>query len=130
MIQKYKTDEKYDWYLNKDAEIHKQKLQEQKKAHNFGTLGKYLFFGDDYNELYNLGSKLVRRYDLSLFCISKVKRNAKGFSHVLKVYDYSDRFSRNIVFHVPQNVNYRYWKPEFFSQRGIYSKQYLQNSEK
>jgi hypothetical protein len=111
---------------------HNENIKALFKQDDPGSLGKYLIFSDNKEDLIKLGEIVCLHFDLSEYWISNEDKDSGIFSYVCKIYDTSDRFSRVIPTIINKhkfayNVEYRYWKLERASRNGIYSKEYLSN---
>lgn len=123
-----KQDNQYDYYVSKSD--HFDRLIEEEKKPFKGTLGKYLIFSSNVQDLLLIAGWIVEKFNLSCIRISNQPRNNGEFSYVASIYDYEDRYSKEInvyltMYSYNKFCKYRYWKEQFKSDQGFYSIQYL-----
>ncbi len=118
--------EDFTFYIVEKNMKHYQELKEEEAKPNCGLMGKYLLFSDNPQYLYDAAKHVCLRFDLSVFAISNKDGNKGKFSYVCKIYDTSDKFSRLIPRYIDlEKIQYRYYKLESLSRKGIYSQQYI-----
>jgi len=123
------TSDHYDYYLNIKFRANYNAIKYQETLPNKGTLGKYLFFNKDREELIREVTTIAKRFHLSTFRVSKVSTDRGMYSFVASIFDDKDNYSltlKNYINDESVNSYYRHWKLQNKSDKGMYSSQYLQ----
>lgn len=116
------------YLYNLEATETKRNMEVEHEKPYHGTLGKYLFFSDDKEELKRLAKEILSNYNLYSAKVPKSDepKPSSGFGFVLCVYDSKSRFKSELrQFADEEKIKYRYWKSDADTLRGKYSKQFL-----
>jgi hypothetical protein len=105
--------------INEEAETNRIDIEEESKNVLHGTIGKYLFFSYNKEELINLCEIILKEYNLFR---GKVPFEKTTKEYVLCVYDVRNRFSQELSKFSNDNIRYKFWKPNSATIRGVYSK--------
>ena len=96
--------------------------------------GKYLLFSNNRDALLEVTRKIVDHYGLSEFHISNKSNDSGSFSYVSKIYDDNNDLAVSIdhlisISEYRNAIKYRYFKPEWKTENGVYSNAYLKGKE-
>ena len=120
------------YLINNEAEENYKEINIELNRPNHGTIGKYLFFSDNKDELLTLGKELLVKYNLynAKVPMSDTPNKSVGFGFVLCVYDSEPRFKTEFrQYGDNKRINYRYWKSDSDTLSGSYSKEYLDSKK-
>ncbi len=109
----------WKWIVNHDYPEDKLTLfkEEVNKDHH-GTIGKYLFFSKDRNELIELAKKLLKEYDL--YHAKTPASLREGYTeYVLCVYDIAPNLTEEMKQYKTETIKYRYWKSDEDTMKGV-----------
>ena len=110
------------WIVNHDCSEDKLKLLKEEIEKEFhGTIGKYLFFSENRDELIELAEKLLTTYNLAR---AKTAAELKsGYTeYVLCVYDSGPNLVQEMKQYATDTIKYRYWKSDEATMKGIEQK--------
>lgn len=116
----------WTYIVNEWAIENKELVIQQQKEEYHGTLGKYMFFSDDKQSLIDLAKEILKTYDLwhAKVPLSDTARSDKWFGFVLCIYDYKNRYSKELAERTKEGIAYRHWKSDTATIKWEYSKQY------
>ncbi len=112
----------WKWIVNHDCSEDKLILLKEEIQKEFhGTIGKYLFFSENRDELVELAKKLLITYNLA-----RAKTTAElkaGYTeYVLCVYDSGPNLVQEMKQYSTETIKYRYWKSDEATIKGIEQK--------
>jgi len=124
-------EENHGWiYLfNSEAQENKEKIANELKKPNHGSLGKYLFFSDNKQALIDLAEKILIKYSLynAKVPLTNNPQPSSGFGFVLCVYDSESTLKKELKQYADsKTIHYRYWKSDEKTLKGEYSTEFLQ----
>lgn len=122
----YYFNEEWLHIVNKNATENSEKVKIESEKEGQGSLGKYMFFSEKFEELVAVGIRILRKYKLWQCKVSLVAGGSGIYSYVLCVYDYWKRYDKEMGAMGP---NYRHWKSNRDTKQGKYSEQYLKTKE-
>lgn len=108
----------WTYIINEEATDNKEQIKQECENILHGTVGKYLFFSYNKQELITLCEKILKEYNLSH---GKVPQEYTSNEYVLCVYDVKNRYSKELSKFATHTIKYRYWKPDAKTMQGIYS---------
>lgn len=109
----------WKWIVNQDCSVDKLTLfEEEFKKDYHGTIGKYLFFSKNRDELIELAIKLLKEYDLSRAKIPPSIRDGYD-EYVLCVYDSAPNLTEEMNQYKTDTIKYRYWKSDEATMKGL-----------
>ena len=110
-----------------------QKVLEIARAEKSNSYGKYLLFSSNREALMEISEQIVSKLSLSEYWVSK--KGGKGhFAYVCKIYDVDNKFATYIDHMISISkfraiIKFRYFKPEWKTENGVYSNAYLKGKE-
>ena len=107
------------YVINEEAEENREAIASECSNTLHGTVGKYLFFSYNKQELINLCETILKEYNLSH---GKVPFEDSSSEYVLCVYDVRNRFANELSKFQTPTIKYRFWKSDSATMRGVYSK--------
>ena len=108
----------WTYIINEEAIENKQAIKEECENTLHGTVGKYLFFSCNKQELINLCEVILKEFNLSH---GKVPQDYTPNNYVLCVYDVKPRYSKELTKFATDTIKYRYWKADAKTMQGVYS---------
>jgi hypothetical protein len=103
------------YLINPVAGINKQEIAREMEKPNHGTIGKYLFFSDDKNQLIDLGKKLLAKYDLYIAKVplSNKPQSTRDKGFVLCIYDSTPKLENELAQYADdEKIIYQHWKSD------------------
>lgn len=112
----------WKWIVNHDCSEDKLNLLKEEIQKEFhGTIGKYLFFSENRDELIELAKKLLTTYNLA-----RAKTTAElkvGYIEcVLCIYDDGPNLVQEMKQYATDTIKYRFWKSDEATMKGIEQK--------
>jgi hypothetical protein len=109
----------WKWILNHDCPEEKLSiLKEEVKKEFHGSIGKYLFFSENREELIELAETLMEKYDLHH--AKTPSRLGAGYTkYVLCVYDVGPNLVQEMKQYATDTIDYRYWKSDEATIKGV-----------
>ncbi len=109
----------WKWIVNHDCPEEKLNLLKEEIEKKFhGTIGKYLFFSENRDELIELANKLLTTHNLA-----RAKTPAglgDGYvEYVLCVYDDGPKLVQEMKQYATKTIKYRYWKSDEATIKGV-----------
>jgi hypothetical protein len=88
-----------------------------------GICGKYLFFSESQQMLIDIAEEEIAKHD---FFVAKVSTTPRNGTYVLCLYWINDTRKHELARRYPDDtyVQYRYWKSNEDTRKGIYSEQH------
>jgi hypothetical protein len=109
----------WKWIVNHDYPEDKRTLfKEEIEKEYHGTIGKYLFFSKNREELIELAEKLLKEHDL--YHAKTPSSLQEGYEeYVLCVYDIAPNLTEEMKQYKTETIKYRYWKSDEATMRGV-----------
>lgn len=100
------------WFFNHDCPIEfVDNFEGEFEKDYHGTIGKYLFFSENKDELIELASDILSEHNLYNAKVASELRS--GYTeYVLCVYDYAPNLTKEMLQHASDTIKYRYWKSD------------------
>ncbi len=109
----------WKWIVNHDCSKDKLSLMKEEIEKEFhGTIGKYLFFSENRDELVELAEKLLTTYNLAR-AKTAIELNPGYTEYVLCVYDDRPNLVQEMKQYVTETIKYRYWKSDEATMKGV-----------